>query len=105
MMGGTTGTCGFGSDESERKRANWKHRSNTLMIMELRIQLEERDIERARVLTGIQDPQELLPYVLKRFSQLEAGAQLAKMRGIDPTFEVPPRRRPDDPVTRPSPEQ
>ena len=68
------------------------------MIMELRIHLDEQDVQRARQLTGIEDPQQLLAFVLRRFSQLEAGVQLARMRGIDPDFEVPPRRRPDDPV-------
>lgn len=68
------------------------------MIMEVRIQLDEADVKRAQMLTGINDPQQLLSFILKRFAQLEAGVQLAKMRGIDPNFEVPPRRRPDDPV-------
>ena len=39
------------------------------MIMQVNIQLDEQDIDRARRLTGIEDVQELLPEVLKRFSQ------------------------------------
>jgi hypothetical protein len=71
---------------------------NTLMIMEVTIHLEERDVDLARRLTGIHDVHKLLPFVLQRFSQLEAGIQLARAGGTDPTFEVPPRRRPDDPI-------
>ena len=68
------------------------------MIMQVNIQLDERDIERARKLTGIHDVQQLLPEVLKRFSQLEAAVRLARMGGTMPDFEIPPRRRPDDPL-------
>ena len=68
------------------------------MIMEVTIRLEDQDIDCAKRLTGIQDVQQLLPFVLKRFSQLEAGVQLARMGGTMPDFEIPPRRRPDDPV-------
>ena len=73
-------------------------RRNTLMIMQVNIQVDEADVRRAQLLTGINDPEQLLHFVLRRFAQLEAGVQAARMRGIDPNFEVPPRRRPDDPV-------
>lgn len=68
------------------------------MVMDIHIQLDESDVRKAQSLTGITDPQQLLQFVLRRFAQLEAGVQAAKMRGIDPTFEVPPRRMPDEPM-------
>ena len=68
------------------------------MIMEFRIQLDETDVKRAQMLSGITDPQQLLSFVLRRYSQLEAGVQLARMGGMAPDFEIPPRRRPDDPM-------
>jgi hypothetical protein len=68
------------------------------MIMDIQLRLDEGDMKRAQLLTGISDPQQLVAFVLRRFAQLEAGAQAAKMRGADPNFEVPPRRRPDEPV-------
>lgn len=69
------------------------------MIMDIHIQVDEADLRRAQALTGITDPQQLLAFVLKRFAQLESGVKAAKMRGIDPSFEVPPRRRPDEPAS------
>lgn len=68
------------------------------MIMEFRIQLDETDVKRAQMLSGITDPQQLLSFVLRRYSQLEAGVQLARMGGTAPDFEIPPRRRPGDPM-------
>jgi len=68
------------------------------MVMEVTIRLNDVDIERARALTGIEDVADLVPFVLRRYSQLEAGARLARMGGSDPSFEIPPRRRPDDPI-------
>jgi hypothetical protein len=68
------------------------------MVMEIHIQVDEADLRKAQSLTGIMDHQQLLQFVLKRFAQLESGVQAARMRGVDPGFEVPPRRRPDDPV-------
>lgn len=68
------------------------------MIMEFRIQLDETDVKRAQMLSGITDPQQLLSFVLRRYSQLEAGVQLARMGGTAPDFEIPPRRRSGDPM-------
>ena len=67
------------------------------MIMQVNIQLDEQDIERARRLTGIEDVQELLPEVLKRFSQQETAMRLIRMGGTMPNLQIPPRRRPEDP--------
>lgn len=66
------------------------------MNMQVQIQLDERDVEQARRLTGIDDVQQLLPEVLRRFSQLEAAMSLIRMGGTMPCLEIPPRRRPED---------
>jgi hypothetical protein len=49
-------------------------------------------------LTGIEDVQELLPEVLKRFSQQETAMRLIRMGGTMPNLQIPPRRRPEDPL-------
>ncbi len=67
------------------------------MIMQVNVQLDEQDINRARRLTGIEDVQELLPEVLKRFSQQETAMRLIRMGGTMPNLQIPPRRRPEDP--------
>ena len=67
------------------------------MIMQVNNQLDEQDIDRARRLTGIEDVQELLPEVLKRFSQQETAMRLIRMGGTMPNFQIPPRRTPEDP--------
>jgi hypothetical protein len=67
------------------------------VIMQVSIQLDERDIDRARRLTGIEDVQQLLPEVLRRFSQQEAAMRLIRMGGTMPDLQIPPRRRPEDP--------
>ena len=67
------------------------------MIMQVNIQLDEQDIDRARRLTGIEDVQELLPEVLKRFSQQETAMRLIHMGGTMPNIQISPRRRPEDP--------
>ena len=67
------------------------------MIMQVNIQLDEQDIDRARRLTGIEDVQELLPEVLKRFSQQETAMRPIRMGGTMPNLQIPPRRRPEDP--------
>jgi hypothetical protein len=71
------------------------------MVMQVNIQLDEQDIDRARRLTGIEDVQELLPEVLKRFSQQETAMRLVRMGGTMPGFQIPPRRRPEDPSADP----
>ena len=68
------------------------------MVMQVNIQLDEQDIDRARRLTGIEDVQELLPEVLKRFSQQETAMRLIRMGGTMPNLQIPPRRRPEDPL-------
>jgi hypothetical protein len=56
------------------------------MIMQVNIQLDEQDIDRARRLTGIEDVQKLLPEVLKRFSQQETAMRLIRMGGTMPNL-------------------
>jgi hypothetical protein len=67
------------------------------MIMQVNIQLDEQDIDRARRLTGIEDVQKLLSEVLKRLSQQETAMRLIRMGGTMPNLQIPPRRRPEDP--------
>ena len=64
------------------------------MPMELRIQLDDSQLQRARELTGLTDPQQLIPHVLARFVQMEAMARIARLRGTDPNASLPPKRTP-----------
>lgn len=67
------------------------------MHMEVRMRLDEADVAKASRLTGITDPEQLVRHALRRFVQLEAMGELARMRGTDPGFTIPPRRRPEMP--------
>ena len=71
------------------------------MIMQVNIQLDEREVDRARRLTGIEDVQQLLPEVLRRFAHLEAAMRLIRLGGSMPDFKAPPRQRPGDEETSP----
>ena len=55
------------------------------MIMELRINIDERDLNRAREMTGISDPQALLNHVLNQFVRVISLETLTK-GGWDPHF-------------------
>ncbi len=65
------------------------------MLMELRIQLDDADLAKARLATGIVDPQELVRHAVREFVQLKATLELIRMGGSDPNFTLPPRWRPD----------
>jgi hypothetical protein len=65
------------------------------MIMELRINIDERDLNRAREMTGISDPQALLNHVLNQFVRVISLETLTK-GGWDPHLGAPPRRRPPE---------
>lgn len=64
--------------------------------MELRLQLDERDLAAARSYAGIDDPVRLLQHVLRSYVHAKASAELRGLAGSDPTAEAPPRRRPPD---------
>ena len=67
------------------------------MIMEIRIHMDEAQMRRAQELTGLTDPQQLIPHVLAQFVQMEAMARIARLRGADPTATLPSHRRPELP--------
>jgi len=64
------------------------------MIMEIRITLDEKDVQLAQQLAGIADPAQLMPYVLREFVRLRSRQELLGMEGGDPEAKAPPRRRP-----------
>ena len=67
-----------------------------MTIMELRLQLDEKDLAAARTYAGIDDPVRLLQHVLRSYVHSKASAELQALAGSDPTAEAPPRRRPPD---------
>jgi len=68
----------------------------TLMSMEVRVNLDEREFQSARQLAGIEEPAALLSYVLREFVRFRTRQELLAMEGIDPEAKAPPRRRPPD---------
>ena len=50
-------------------------------------------LERARVISGVEDKDQLIDAALTCFIYREAGRQLAEMGGTMPDAEAPPRRR------------
>jgi hypothetical protein len=67
-----------------------------MTVMELRLQLDEKDLAAARTYAGIDDPVRLLQHVLRSYVHSKASAELRALAGSDPTAEAPPRRRPPD---------
>ena len=80
--------------------AHW-HPRNTLMIMDLHLRLDEHDLERARLLSGISDPAALVQHALREYVHLKASLDLIRLGGSDPDAKGPPRRRPPDFENRP----
>ena len=65
------------------------------MQMEVRINVDERDLEQVRMLTGIADPQALIQYLLRQLVRPISAETLVE-GGWDPLLQAPPRRRPPD---------
>ncbi len=68
----------------------------TLQSMEVRLQLDARELQAAAALTGIADPAELMPHVLREFLHTRVSAEVRALSGSDPEASAPPRRRPPD---------
>lgn len=69
---------------------------DTLVIMEVRLHLDEKDVEAARNYSGISDPVQLVQHVLRSYVHLRAAQELRGLGASDPQADVPPRRRPPD---------
>jgi hypothetical protein len=59
----------------------------------MRDSVEDKLIEDARELIGIQDPADLVIAALKEMIAREAGRRLAKLGGTQPKLKKIPRRR------------
>jgi Arc/MetJ family transcription regulator len=55
--------------------------------------LDDDLVERARDLTGIEEKSALVRAALTALIERESARRLARLGGIAPDFEVPPRRR------------
>jgi hypothetical protein len=89
----------------EARFINWRiarwHPRNSLMNMDLHLRLDEHDLERARLLSGIGDLAALVQLVLRDYVHLKAALDLIRLGGSDPDAKGPPRRRPPDFENRP----
>jgi hypothetical protein len=71
------------------------------MNMDLHLRLDEHDLERARLRSGIGDLAALVQHVLREYVHLKASLDLIRLRGSAPDVKGPPRRRPPDSENRP----
>ncbi|MDO8398159.1 MAG: type II toxin-antitoxin system VapB family antitoxin [Bradyrhizobium sp.] len=61
--------------------------------MRVTLTLDDKLIETAKSLTGLQPTAALVEEALKQLISLEAGRRLARLGGTDPQAKAPPRRR------------
>jgi hypothetical protein len=66
------------------------------MIMEVRIQLDEKDMKSAQALSGISDPAALVVHVQREYVQFRSRQEILGMEGSDPKAKAPPRRKPPE---------
>jgi hypothetical protein len=89
----------------EARFINWRiarwHPRNSLMNMDLHLRLDEHDLERARLLSGIGDLAALVQHVLREFVHMKAALDLIRLRGSAPDLKGPPWPRPPDSENRP----
>jgi Arc/MetJ family transcription regulator len=62
--------------------------------MRTTLALDDELIERAKDLTGIEEKSALIRAALTALIERESARRLARLGGIAPDFELPPRRRP-----------
>ena len=62
--------------------------------MRTTINVDDKLVERARELTGIEGQSDLFKEGLQALVQRESARRLAKLGGTMPNLKVPPRRRP-----------
>ncbi len=63
------------------------------MHMRTTLNIDDKLIERAKEITGIQEKTALIKHALETLLALEAGKRLAAMGGTMPDFATIPRRR------------
>jgi Arc/MetJ family transcription regulator len=61
--------------------------------MRTTLALDDALIERAKALTGIEEKSALVRAALTALIERESARRLARLGGIAPNFELPPRRR------------
>ena len=71
------------------------------MNMELRLQLDDKDLNAARTYAGLSDPAALVQHVLREYVQLKARMELLRLAGsgggcTPESGCLPPVRRPPD---------
>jgi Arc/MetJ family transcription regulator len=59
----------------------------------VRLTIDDKLIERAQSLTGLQKKSALIQEALRQLVALEAGRRLARLGGTEPHAKAPPRRR------------
>lgn len=63
--------------------------------MRTSVTLDDKLLQRAKEVTGVQKTPELLQAALTALVQREAARRLAKLGGSDPHAAAPPRSRPE----------
>jgi len=61
--------------------------------MRTTLALDDELIERAKALTGIREKSALVREALTALIERESARRLARLGGVAPDFELPPRRR------------
>ena len=64
--------------------------------MRTTLALDDDLLERAQALTGVHEQSALVREALRALIERESARRLARLGGIDPDFELRPRRRPGD---------
>jgi Arc/MetJ family transcription regulator len=63
--------------------------------METTVTLDEKLLERAIRISGIEEKDEVVREALKALIEREAARRVIELAGTEPNLEAPPRRRPD----------
>ena len=74
---------------------------HTLASMEVTVRLEPREIQAAVALTGIADPAQLIPHVLREFLHARVVDEVSRISGTDPQATAAPRSRTQGPAEPP----
>lgn len=69
--------------------------------MRTTVTIDDKLLENARELSGVNEVPALVRLVLKNYVEREAARQLALMGGTEPDLKAPPRRRPPNFVNGP----
>jgi Arc/MetJ family transcription regulator len=63
--------------------------------MRVTVRLDDDLVERAKALTGLEKPSELLQAALRALVERESARRLALLGGTQPDLKLPPRLRPE----------